>query len=78
MVNKYDRVNLFLVDAYNYNGWFKNEKLTDKLRKSDKEQSDMPPLEDDEGEVKEEKGLKILIYILCISIIKSLKMFTTI
>ena len=45
--NKYDPVNLFLVDTYNYDDWFKNEKLTDTTRKIDKEESDMPPLEDD-------------------------------
>ena len=78
MGNKYDPVKLFLVDTHNYNDWFKNEKSTDKLRKSDKEESYMPPLEDDEEEVNEGKGLKILIYIFCISIIKSLEKFTTI
>ena len=45
--NKYDPVNLFLVETYNYDDWFKNEKLTDTTRKIDKEESDMPPLEDD-------------------------------
>ena len=45
--NKYDPVNLFLVDTCNYDNWFKNEKLTDTKRKSGKEESEMPPLEGD-------------------------------
>ena len=49
LVNKYDPVNLFLVDTYNYDNWFKNEELADTRRKNDKEESvdlsDMPPLE---------------------------------
>ena len=71
-------INIFLVDTYNYNDWLKNEKSTDKLRKIDKEESDMPPIEDDDEEAKERKGLKIVIYIFCISIVKSRKKFTTI
>ena len=31
--NKYSPVNLFVVDAYNYDEWFKNEKLTDTTKK---------------------------------------------
>ena len=31
--NKYEPVNLFLVDTYNYGGWFRNEKSTNKTRK---------------------------------------------
>ena len=60
--NKYDPVNLFL-ERYNYEDRFKNEGLADATRKSDTEESvdlfEMPPLEDDQ-EVKEVKGLKIL------------------
>ena len=51
--NKYDLVNLFLVNTYNYDDWFKNEESIDK------EESNMPPLEADEVEVKEGKGSKI-------------------
>ena len=60
MGDKYDPVNLFLVDTDKCNDWFKNEKSNDTARKSDKEEFDMPPLEGDEEEVKEEKCLKIL------------------
>ena len=60
--NKYDPANLFL-ETYNYDPWFQNEELSDTTIKSGKEESidlsDMPPLEDDE-EVTERKGLKIL------------------
>ena len=56
--NKYDPVNLFLVDTYDYDDWFKNEKPTDTTRKSDKEESEMPPLEYDEEELKKEKRIK--------------------
>ena len=49
--NKYDPINLFL-ETYNYDNWFENEESVDL--------SDMPPLEGDEEEVKEGKGLKIL------------------
>ena len=60
--NKYDPITLF-IETYNYDVWFENEESTDTTRKCDKEESvnlsDMPPLEDD-GEVKEGKGLKIL------------------
>ena len=63
--NKYDPVNLFFVDAYNYGDWFKNKELTDKTRKSYKDESvdlsDKSSLEVDEEKVKEEKRLKILI-----------------
>ena len=31
--NKYSPVNLFVVDAYNYDEWFKNEKSTDTTKK---------------------------------------------
>ena len=59
--NKYDPITLF-IETYNYDVWFENEESSD-TRKYDKEESvnlsDMPPLEDD-GEVKEGKGLKIL------------------
>ena len=60
--NKYDNINLFL-ETYNY-VWFENEESADMTRKSDKKESvdlsDMPPLQGDEEEVKEGKGLKIL------------------
>ena len=59
MGDKYDPVNLFLVDTDNCNDWFKNEKSNDTARKSDKEEFDLPPLEGDEEEVKGEKCLKI-------------------
>ena len=59
---KYDPDNLFL-ERYNYEDRFKNKGLADATRKSDTEESvdlfEMPPLEDDQ-EVKEGKGLKIL------------------
>ena len=55
-----DPVNLFLVNSYNYNNWFKKEESVDTTRKSDKEESDIPPLEGDEEEVKEGQGLTIL------------------
>ena len=51
MGNKYDPINLFL-ETYNCDNWFENEESVDL--------SDMPPLEGDEEEVKEGKGLKIL------------------
>ena len=51
MGDKYDPVNLFLVDTDNCNDWFKNENSNE---------FDMPPLEGDKEEVKEEKCLKIL------------------
>ena len=53
--NKYDPVNLFLVDAYNYDNWFENEEQSDTTRKSDKEEFDMSSLENDKEEVKEGK-----------------------
>ena len=53
--DKYDRVNLFLVDACNYNNWFENKELPDVTKKSDEEESDIPPLEGDEEEGKEGK-----------------------
>ena len=71
--NKYDPVNLFLVDVYDYNNWLKREEFTDKkeestdnnrvicwLKKEDTvDLSDIPPLEGGE-EIKEGKGLNIL------------------
>ena len=36
----------------NYDAWFENEESTDQTRESDEEESDMPPLEVDEEEVK--------------------------
>ena len=41
--NKHDLVNLFLVDRYNYDNWFKNEKSTDTTRKIDKQECAMTP-----------------------------------
>ena len=58
--DKYQLVNIFLVDAFNYYNWFENEELPDTTRKSDKEKSDILPLEGDEEEVRERKGLKTL------------------
>ena len=56
-------LSIYLFEPYNYNVWFENGDLDYKTRKNDKEESadlsDMPALEDDE-EVKEGKGLKIL------------------
>ena len=67
--NKYDPINFF-VETFNYDVWFENEKSTEtatrieKVGSTDKEESvdlsDIPPLESDEKEVKERKGLKIL------------------
>ena len=51
---KYDPDNLFC-ETYNYDDWFENEESTDITRESDKEESDMPPLEGDEIEVKEKR-----------------------
>ena len=42
---------------HNYGNWFENDKLNDKEESVDL--SDMPPLECEEEEVKEGKGLKI-------------------
>ena len=57
--DKYDPVNLFLVDAYNYDNWFENEESADTRRKIVKEESDMPLLESNE-KVRERKVVKIL------------------
>ena len=51
---------LFLVDTHNYDNWYENKESAHPTRKSDKEESDIPPWECDEGEVKKGKGLKIL------------------
>ena len=51
---KYDPDNLFF-KAYNYDDWLENEESTNTTRESDKEESDMLPLEGDEDEVKERK-----------------------
>ena len=51
---KYDPNNLFL-KSYNYSLWFENEESTD--REGCADLSDMPPVEGDEEEVKEGKGL---------------------
>ena len=58
--DKYDPVNFFFVDAYHYDNWFENEESTDTTRKSDKEESDMSPLEGEEEEVREGKRLTVL------------------
>ena len=69
--DKYDPVNLFLVDADNYDNWFENEEWADSARKIDEEESDLPALEGDEEEsdmppqegdekVREENGVQIL------------------
>ena len=61
----------FLVDTCNYDKWFENEEWNDTERRSDKEESNMSPLEgvkeesnipatEDDEEVKGEKRLKIL------------------
>ena len=60
--NKYDSINSFL-EACNYDVWFESEESSD-TTKTDKKSTDlppMPPLEGDEEEVKEGKGLKILL-----------------
>ena len=54
---KYDPTNLFL-KTYNFDPWFENEESTN--REEFVDLSDMQPLEGDEKEVKEGKGLKIL------------------
>ena len=63
MNNRYKPIKLF-IEGYNYNDWYKNVESSDKEKLSDKEElvdlSDMPPLEGDEEEVKEGKGLKNL------------------
>ena len=59
--NKYDPINLFR-ETYNYDVWFQSEESPD-TTKTDEKSTDlkpMPLLEDDEEEVKEGKGLKIL------------------
>ena len=48
---------LFLVDTHN---WYENKESAHPARKSDKEESDIPPWECDEEEVEKGKGLKIL------------------
>ena len=54
---KYDPINL-LLKTYSYELWFENEESID--RKESVDLSDMLPLESDEEEVKERKGLKNL------------------
>ena len=51
----YKPKNLF-IKGYNYNEWLENVELSDKEESVDL--SDMPPLEPDEEEVREGKGLK--------------------
>ena len=48
--DKYNLVNLFFAGAYNYDHKFENEELPDTVTKSDKEYSDMSPLEGDKEE----------------------------
>ena len=64
MEHRYDRDKLFL-KANNYDAWFENEESTDEEESVDL--PDMLPLEGDEEEIKEEKGLKILIPIKLLS-----------
>ena len=59
MNSKYKPKKLF-IKIYNYNDWYEYVESFDKKESSDKEKSDMPPLDGDEKEVKEEKALKIL------------------
>ena len=51
---------LFLVDTHNYDNWYENKESAHPARKSDKEESDIPPWECDEEKVEKGKGLKIL------------------
>ena len=48
--DKYNPVNLILVDAVNYDNWFENEEWADSTRKIDEEESDLWALEGDEEE----------------------------
>ena len=57
MDQKYKHKKLF-IKGYDYSVWSKNEESTNKEEYVDL--SDMLPLEGDEEEVKEEKGLKSL------------------
>ena len=50
MGDKNNLVNLFFVDASNYDNKFGDEESSDTTRKSDKEDSDMSPLEGDKEE----------------------------
>ena len=58
MGNEYDPISLLIFDAHNYDNWFKNEELSDTIRKSDKEESDMTRIEGVEEEVKKEQDQK--------------------
>ena len=40
--NKYDAVNLFLADAYNYENWFRKEESTDKKEESTYKKEESP------------------------------------
>ena len=51
---------MFFLEPYDYNEQFKNAELTDTKEYTDKEVSDMSPLEGDKEEVKKAKGLKML------------------
>ena len=61
MGNIYNPINLFL-ETYNYDVWFESEESPDKTKTNKKSTHlpPMPPLEEDQEEVKEGKGLKIL------------------
>ena len=61
MGNIYNPINLFL-ETYNYDVWFESEESPDKTKTNKKSTHlpPMPPLEKDQEEVKEGKGLKIL------------------
>ena len=57
---KFKPINLKL-KGYDYNGWFTEEELDDKRLEGDEEELDyLPPQEDDEEKVKEQKGTKTL------------------
>ena len=64
MKRKYKPKKLFLKHSYDYSMWSDKGQSSDKGELSDKEESedlsDRSPLEGDEEEVKEGKGLKIL------------------
>ena len=61
MGNIYNPINLFL-ETYNCDVWFESEESPDttKTHKKSTHLPPMPPLEEDQEEVKEGKGLKIL------------------
>ena len=56
---KYGLSNLML-EEYDYSRWFRKKSDDVTLKNDKKELDEWPPLEGDEEEVKEEKGIKIL------------------